>query len=153
MKKVYLLLGSNLEDRVKNIEFAISKLNECGLIISKRSSFYNTTPWGYKEQPEFLNIALECFTSLSPFALLEELKKIEKKMGREDTIRYGPRVIDIDIIFYEDLIIKTEKLTIPHPLMHERDFVLKPLCEIASDFIHPELKLSIKELCDNVKKL
>ncbi|MCX8033876.1 MAG: 2-amino-4-hydroxy-6-hydroxymethyldihydropteridine diphosphokinase [Thermodesulfovibrio sp.] len=150
MSRVYLLLGSNLGDRAKNIEIAISELKNCGLTISRRSSFYNTSPWGYKEQPEFLNIAIECFTSLSPFALLEEIKKIEKKMGRKDTIRYGPRIIDIDIIFYNNLILKTDKLIIPHPLMHKRDFVLKPLCEIAPDFVHPDLKLSVKELLDNL---
>uniref|UniRef100_A0A7C4AIL8 2-amino-4-hydroxy-6-hydroxymethyldihydropteridine pyrophosphokinase n=1 Tax=Thermodesulfovibrio aggregans TaxID=86166 RepID=A0A7C4AIL8_9BACT len=150
MHKVYLLLGSNIGDRKKNIEIALSELKHCGLIISKISSMYNTSPWGYIEQPEFLNVALECFTSLQPFDLLKEIKKIEKKMGRVDTVKYGPRIIDIDIIFYDDLILKSEELTIPHPLMHERLFVLKPLSEIAPDFVHPELKQSVKELIEKL---
>ncbi|GLI53569.1 2-amino-4-hydroxy-6-hydroxymethyldihydropteridine diphosphokinase [Thermodesulfovibrio yellowstonii] len=150
MHKVYLLLGSNLGNRGKNIDNAINELKACGLIISKKSSLYNTSPWGYTEQPEFLNQALECFTSFEPLELLKEIKKIEKKMGREKTVRYGPRIIDIDIIFYDDLIFKSDELTIPHPLMHERDFVLKPLCEIASDFVHPELKISVRKLLEKL---
>ncbi len=150
MHKIYLLLGSNLGDRQKNIDNAINELKACGIIISRKSSLYNTAPWGYTEQPEFLNQALECFTSLEPVELLEEIKKIEKKMGRIDIVRYGPRIIDIDIIFYDDLILKTDKLIIPHPLMHKRLFVLKPLNEIAPDFIHPELKLSVKNLLEKL---
>lgn len=150
MNRIYLLLGSNLNDRVKNIEVALSELKNFGIIISKKSSLYNTAPWGYTEQPEFLNQAIECLTSFNPIDLLKVIKKIEKKMGRKDTFRYGPRIIDIDIIFYDNIIFKSAELIIPHPLMHKRDFVLKPLCEIASDFIHPELKLSIKELLENL---
>ncbi len=150
MNRSYLLLGSNLDDRVKNIEVALYELKNSGIIISKKSSLYNTIPWGYTEQPEFLNQAIECLTSLNPIDLLRTVKKIEKKMGRKDTIRYGPRIIDIDIIFYNNIIFKSEELIIPHPLMHKRNFVLKPLCEIAPNFIHPELKLSIKELLDNL---
>lgn len=150
MHKIYLLLGSNLGDRQKNIDNAINELKACGIIISRKSSLYNTAPWGYTEQPEFLNQALECFTSLEPVELLEEIKKIEKKMGRIDIVRYGPRIIDMDIIFYDDLILKTDKLIIPHPLMHKRLFVLKPLNEIAPDFIHPELKLSVKNLLEKL---
>lgn len=150
MHRIYLLLGSNLGDRHKNIDNAINELKACGIIISRKSSLYNTAPWGYTEQPEFLNQAVEGFTSLEPFELLEEIKKIEKKMGRIDIVRYGPRIIDIDIIFYDDLILKTDKLIIPHPLMHKRLFVLKPLNEIAPDFIHPELKLSVKNLLEKL---
>lgn len=150
MHKVYLLLGSNLGDREKNIDNAIIELKARGLIISKKSSLYNTAPWGYTEQPEFLNLALECLTSLEPFELLKEIKKIEKKMGRENFIRYGPRIIDIDIIFYDDLIFKSDDLTIPHPLMHKRYFVLKPLSEIAPDFVHPLLKLTVKQLLEKL---
>lgn len=150
MHKVYLLLGSNLGDRNKNIEVAISELKDCGIIISKMSSFYNTKPWGYTEQPDFLNQAIECFTNLGAVELLREIKKIEKKLGRKNNIKYGPRIIDIDIIFYDDLILKSEELTIPHPLMHERYFVLKPLSEIAPDFVHPELKISVKNLLEKL---
>ncbi|MCX7988065.1 MAG: 2-amino-4-hydroxy-6-hydroxymethyldihydropteridine diphosphokinase [Thermodesulfovibrio sp.] len=150
MNRIYLLLGSNLGDRAKNIEVALSELKDCGIIVSKKSSLYNTVPWGYTDQPEFLNQAIECLTILEPLDLLRTLKQVEKKMGRKDTIRYGPRIIDIDIIFYDNIIFKSQELTIPHPLMHKRDFVLKPLCEIAPYFIHPELKLSVKELLDNL---
>lgn len=144
------MLGSNLGDREKNINDAINELQVSGIIISKKSSLYNTPPWGYTEQPDFLNQAIECLTSLEPFELLKEIKKIERKLGREKTVRYGPRIIDIDIIFYDDLIFKSDELTIPHPLMHKRDFVLKPLCEIAPDFVHPELKLSVKNLLEKL---
>lgn len=150
MNTVYLILGSNLGSRADNIQDAIEELKNCGLTILKKSSLYNTAPWGYKEQSDFLNMALECSTNLCPYTLLREIKDIEKKMGRKETIRYGPRIIDIDIIFYNNLILKSEQLTIPHPLMHKREFVLKPLCEIAPDFIHPELKLSVKQLLDNL---
>lgn len=150
MHKVYLLLGSNLGDREKNINDAINELQVSGIIISKKSSLYNTPPWGYTEQPDFLNQAIECLTSLEPFELLKEIKKIERKLGREKTVRYGPRIIDIDIIFFDDLIFKSDELTIPHHLMHKRDFVLKPLCEIAPDFVHPELKLSVKNLLEKL---
>lgn len=147
---VYLLLGSNLGERERNIEVAIKELEKLGLLIQKRSSLYNTAPWGYYKQPDFLNIAVECLTNIAPIELLRELKEIEKKMGRKETVRYGPRVIDIDIIFYNSLIIKTESLVIPHPLMHKRRFVLEPLCEIAPDFVHPELKLTVRELLDTL---
>ncbi len=150
MATVYLLLGSNLGDRAKNIENALEELEKIGVIILKKSSLYETKPWGYKKQPDFLNLAIECSTSLSPFDLLGEIKKIEIKMGRQNTIKYGPRIIDIDIIFYDNLILKSDTLTIPHPLMHEREFALKPLCEIAPHIIHPELKVSLKELLKQI---
>lgn len=150
MNTIYLVLGSNVGNRADNIQEAIEELKNCGLTILKESSLYNTAPWGYIEQSDFLNMALECSTNLCPYSLLKEIKDIEKKMGRKETIRYGPRIIDIDIIFYNNLIVKSEQLTIPHPLMHKREFVLKPLCEIAPDFIHPELKLSVKQLLDNL---
>lgn len=137
-------------DRQKNLELAIKELKNSGLIISKVSSVYNTSPWGYLKQPDFLNIAIECFTTLEPADLLREIKKIEKKMGRIKTIKYGPRIIDIDIIFYDDLIYESEELTIPHPLMHKRYFVLLPLNEIAPYYVHPRLKKSVKELLDNL---
>ncbi|MCS7163513.1 MAG: 2-amino-4-hydroxy-6-hydroxymethyldihydropteridine diphosphokinase [Thermodesulfovibrio sp.] len=150
MHKVYLLLGSNLGNREKNIEKAINELMLCGVRILKKSSLYNTAPWGYTEQPDFLNQAVEGLTSFEPTALLREIKKIERKMGRVETLRYGPRVIDIDIIFYDNIVFESKDLVIPHPLMHKREFVLKPLCEIAPDFIHPKLNLSVKKLLENL---
>lgn len=150
MHRVFLSIGSNLGDKEKNCFEAIDRLEKTGLIINKVSKIYITEPWGLKEQPDFANIAIEAFTLLSPFQLLHNLKKIEKNMGRQKTIKYGPRIIDIDIIFYDDLILKSEELTIPHPLMHERYFVLKPLSEIAPNFVHPELKISVKNLLEKL---
>lgn len=150
MNLIYLSLGSNLGDREKNLETALSELENEGVLILKKSSIYETAPWGYEKQPEFLNIAMEGLTLLGPYDLLKLIKEIESKMGRKKTIKYGPRVIDIDIIFYNNIILKSKVLTIPHPLMHKREFVLKPLCEIVPDFIHPELKLSVKEMLDNL---
>ncbi|MCS7214593.1 MAG: 2-amino-4-hydroxy-6-hydroxymethyldihydropteridine diphosphokinase [Thermodesulfovibrio sp.] len=150
MHRVFLLLGSNLGDRERNLEDAQNELKSSGLVILKKSSIHETSPWGYLEQPKFLNQAVECITSFPPFELLREIKKIEQKMGRVKTIIYGPRVIDIDIIFFDDLILYSEELTIPHPLMHLREFVLRPLNEIAPDFIHPLLKLSVSNLLDNL---
>lgn len=150
MNLIYLSLGSNLGDREKNLDTALSELKNEGIVILKKSSIYETAPWGYEKQPEFLNMAMEGLTLLEPYDLLKLIKEIENKIGRKKTIKYGPRVIDIDIIFYNNIILKSEVLTIPHPLMHKRDFVLKPLCEIASEFIHPELKISVKKLLDNL---
>ncbi|MEJ5226793.1 2-amino-4-hydroxy-6-hydroxymethyldihydropteridine diphosphokinase [Thermodesulfovibrio sp.] len=150
MNLIYLSLGSNLGDREKNLDTALSELKNEGIVILKKSSIYETAPWGYEKQPAFLNMAMEGLTLLEPYDLLKLIKEIENKMGRKKTIKYGPRVIDIDIIFYNNIILNSEVLTIPHPLMHKRDFVLKPLCEIASEFIHPELKISVKKLLDNL---
>ncbi len=148
---VYLLIGSNLGDREHNLKIALEHLKEYNIIISKTSSIHNTSPWGFKDQPDFLNQAIEAFTTLEPYDLLKKLKNIEKQMGRIKSLKYGPRIIDIDIIFYNDLILESEELSIPHPLMHMRDFVLKPLYEIAPDFIHPKLNLSVRDLLINLK--
>lgn len=150
MNRVYLILGTNLGEKKKNIEKALSELEKRDIKITKMSNLYITTPWGYSEQPDFLNLAVESYTNLDPFTLLREIKNIEIEMGRVRTERYGPRVIDIDIIFYNDLIIKTNELTIPHPLMHERYFVLKPLSDIAPNFLHPELHLTVRELLNRL---
>ncbi len=150
MHRVFLSIGSNLGEKEKNCLQAIEMLEKAGLIIDKKSSIYITKPWGFKNQPDFANMAVEAFTELKPLELLKLIKKIERKMGRKPSIKYGPRIIDIDIIFYDDLILKSEKLIIPHPFMHERYFVLKPLSEIAPYFIHPELKLSVKKLLEKL---
>ncbi|MGC9045127.1 MAG: 2-amino-4-hydroxy-6-hydroxymethyldihydropteridine diphosphokinase [Thermodesulfovibrio sp.] len=150
MHRVFLSIGSNIGEKEKNCLQAIAILEQSGLIINKTSSIYITKPWGFKNQPDFANMAVEAFTDFDPRELLQLIKKIEKQMGRKSTIKYGPRIIDIDIIFYDNLIYESENLNIPHPLMHKRYFVLKPLVEIAPDFVHPVLGLTIKELFDNL---
>jgi 2-amino-4-hydroxy-6-hydroxymethyldihydropteridine diphosphokinase len=111
-----------------------------------QSPIYQTEPWGYIEQPLFLNQVIEAESSFSPHDLLKYLKMKEVELGRKPTIRYGPRVIDIDILFYNTLIFHSPELTIPHPKLHERAFVLVPLADIAPDFVHPVYQKTIREL-------
>lgn len=111
---------------------------------------HETEPWRVKDQPRFINMAIEIETGLESKELLRILKIVEKELGRKESFKWGPRSIDLDILLFDDLVLKEDDLEIPHPLMHERDFVLKPLCEIAPDIIHPVLK---KKICDLVKKL
>jgi 2-amino-4-hydroxy-6-hydroxymethyldihydropteridine diphosphokinase len=146
MAIVYVGLGSNLGDRHKNCLRAIELLKQHGLLVTKQSSLYETEPWGLTEQPEFVNMAVEIETELAPEALLALLKNIEKDMGRRNTVRWGPRIMDLDILLYDDIIMNTDALTIPHPLMHEREFVLRPLSEIAEEKVHPVLKKKIGDL-------
>jgi len=146
MSIVYIGIGSNLGDRQANCIYSIDLLGEKGTIVRKKSSLYETDPWSMKDQPKFLNMAVEIETDLSPEHLLVFVKKIEKKMGRKESFQWGPRLIDLDILLYGNIVINKEDLKIPHPLMHERDFVLRPLNEIAPDVKHPLLQLSVKEL-------
>ncbi|MEY4052368.1 MAG: 2-amino-4-hydroxy-6-hydroxymethyldihydropteridine diphosphokinase [Chitinophagia bacterium] len=140
MNNVYLLIGGNMGDRMANLACARDSINiKCGSIISS-SSIYETEAWGYKDQPTFLNQALALETTLEAEKLLEEILKIEIALGRKREIPLGPRNIDIDIIYYNNEIIDTSNLTIPHPSMAERKFVLLPLTEIAGSFIHPILQ-------------
>ncbi len=152
MAIVYLGIGSNLGDRHKNCLRAIELLRQNGLVVTKQSSMHETEPWGVTQQPGFINMTVEVVTDLAPLKLLELFKKIEKDIGRQDTTKWGPRIIDLDILLYDDIILKTDSLIIPHPLMHEREFVLGPLSEIAGDFIHPVLKKSITDLLKETKK-
>ncbi len=144
--RIFLSLGSNLGNRKINLSKALRFIEEKDIRIKKVSSIYKTPPWGKKDQPEFLNQVIEAETEVSPKKLLNTCKEIEKKMGRKKGERWGPRIIDIDILFYGEKIIKEENLTIPHPLITERAFVLLPLYEIAPDFIHPVRKEKIKAL-------
>ncbi|RPI37880.1 MAG: 2-amino-4-hydroxy-6-hydroxymethyldihydropteridine diphosphokinase [Nitrospiraceae bacterium] len=146
MAIVYIGLGSNLGDRHKNCLRAIELLKQNGLSVTRQSSMYETEPWGLTGQPEFVNMAVETETELAPEPLLALLKKIEKDMGRRDIVRWGPRIIDLDILFYDDITMNTDALTIPHPLLHEREFVLRPLSEIAEKKVHPVLKKKIGEI-------
>lgn len=134
--RVFLALGTNLNNREENLHRAILEISEIATIIAK-SSIYETDPVGYIDQERFLNMAIEIETNLKPKELLNQLLQIEQKMGRVREIKNGPRIIDLDILLYEDQIIKSTELQIPHPLMTERKFVLEPLNEIAGDVIYP----------------
>lgn len=146
MHKVFITIGSNLGDRMKNIEVALKKMEDYGLRIIKKSSIIETEPYGFKEQGKFLNGVILIETDLDPFDLLNLLLNIEKEMGRERKIRWGPRNIDLDIIFYDDLVINTDNLKIPHPDAHNRTFVMGPLSEIDPDFVHPVLNKKVKDI-------
>lgn len=141
----YLCLGSNIGDRSSNLHKAASLLDP-KVHIETLSPIYQTEPWGYSDQPTFLNQVIKSDTDLEPFDLLEFVKGIEVSMGRQETFRFGPRIIDLDILFYDDLILDTPKLTIPHPRIRERAFVLIPLAEIAPELLHPVFKKTILEL-------
>jgi 2-amino-4-hydroxy-6-hydroxymethyldihydropteridine diphosphokinase len=149
MNKAYLLTGTNMGEREQNLETAREWIEaECGKI-SLISLLYETAAWGKTEQPAFLNQALEIQTGLNAAQLIRHILKIEKNMGRVREEKYGPRLIDIDIIFFADEIIATSFLKIPHPEMQNRRFVLVPLNEIIPDFIHPVLKKTVRELLDD----
>ncbi len=129
----YIGIGSNLGDRLKNCKDAVSKLdNHPKIKVTKVSSWIETDPVGYTDQPKFINGAIEIKTSLSPVELLKTLKQIEKEIGREETFRWGPRTIDLDLLLYDSLTMKTIDLTLPHPHIKDRDFVKIPLLEIAT---------------------
>jgi len=149
----YLSMGSNLGDRLRYLKKAIEKIGESKRIsVINISSIYETEPVGNENQPRFLNLVIEVQTSLDPLPLLERLLAIEKEMGRKREDRWGPRNIDIDILIYDDLVMESDQLTIPHPRMHQRKFVLVPLAEIAPQTLHPLLKKNVKEIkesCDD----
>lgn len=148
----YLGLGSNVGDREEYIEQAVFLLEKNpGIQVTKRSTNYETEPEGGSDQPPFINAALEIRTKLLPAKLLEICQEIETALGREREVEWGPRTIDIDILLYGDLIVSEDKLQVPHPLMHERLFVLKPLREIALHAVHPVLEKTIEALYDERK--
>ena len=152
MTKVYAGLGSNLGNKRENITRAIGRIDAYeGICIKEKSGFYDTTPVGGPPQPDYVNCVIEMETEIGPQILLKEFKKIEVELGRKPGVRWGPRVVDLDILLYGDRIINDHNLKIPHACMHERVFVLEPLCEISSDIKHPVSGISFSALLEKLK--
>jgi 2-amino-4-hydroxy-6-hydroxymethyldihydropteridine diphosphokinase len=152
MRKVYVGLGSNLGNRKKYLVSAIARIDSCREIcVVNKSSFYETKPVGGPSQPDYVNCVIELDTETEPQSLLEEFKGIELELGRKPGTRWGPRVIDIDILLYGNKVINDSNLKVPHESMHKRIFVLEPLCEISPDFKHPVLRKTIFELLKDLK--
>lgn len=147
--KVYIALGTNLGERLDNLKNAVDSLPPEVRVI-KASPVYETPPWGYLDQADFLNQVLEAETDLPPVELLAHLKIIEQKIGRTTSFKYGPRLIDLDILFYDDLILETASLSIPHPKIQERAFVLVPLTDLNPDIRHPDSGKTMQELLENL---
>ena len=137
MKKAVIALGSNVGDTLANLKEAVSRLEENGCRVLKTSHLYQTEPWGYADQDDFLNGAVLIETDLAPFALLDVTQGIERTMGRKKLFLNGPRNIDLDILIYEDETVRSDRLTIPHPRLGERLFVLRPLMDIVPDMTVP----------------
>ncbi len=151
MTKVYLSTGSNLGDRLSHLQKAVDTLNETpGIQVTRVSSVYETEPWGYLDQPRFLNQVVELETDIPPLKLLPIMKQMERDLGRTPNFKNGPRVIDLDIILYGDQIIEQEGLIIPHPHVEERAFVLVPLADLAPDFVHPVLCKTIRQMEEEI---
>jgi 2-amino-4-hydroxy-6-hydroxymethyldihydropteridine diphosphokinase len=145
---IFLLLGSNLGDRAENLRRASAEIGLLKCAIKKKSAIYETAPWGKNDQQDFYNQVIELETSLEPQVLLEKILAIEMKLGRVRTEQWGPRTIDIDILLFGHMIVNTTTLTLPHPGIPMRRFVLVPLTEVAPDVIHPVLNKSVKALLE-----
>ena len=151
MNRAVILSGSNEGGLLKNLENAIDLISRQIGVVSKTSSVYETEPWGNTNQPVFNNQVIEVLTPLSAQSLMKTLLHIEKEMGRERKVKWAPRIIDLDILYYNNDIIQEEKLVIPHPHLHERRFTLVPLTELFPDMMHPVLKLRNKDLLAELK--
>lgn len=150
---VYISLGSNLGDRLENCRQGMAALDDSGAgRVESISRYYFTEPMEYKDQPWFVNAAAKIRTRLDAPAFLAVLKSLEAASGRKDTgVRFGPRSLDFDIIFFDDRVIDSPGLIVPHPRMQHREFVLRPLCDLAPDLVHPVLKKTIRELFDDLE--
>ena len=152
--RAYLGLGSDMGDREASLNAAVTRLaGNPSTTILKSSSIYETAPWGFTDQPDFLNCVLEIETRLSPLALLVQAKDVEQEIGRQPSRQYGPRLIDVDILLYgsETLHLADPDLQIPHPRMEQRAFVLIPLAELAGELTHPTLHRTISEIAGKVE--
>ena len=153
--QVFVSVGSNLGDKIENCQKGIKGLLADGRsILVGSSSFYRTSPVDYKDQDWFVNLVVKIKTALNPFDLLNKIQGIQKAMGRKTgTVRFGPRVLDLDIIFFDDQVIQTDTLEIPHPRMHKRRFVLKPICDIEPSMMHPLLGRDMQSLLGGLQDL
>lgn len=149
--EIYIALGTNLGKRESNLRAAIEALPPKVRVVAL-SPIYETAPWRVADQPDFLNQVIRAETELSPQDLLDYLKQIEMDMGRKPTYRYGPRLIDLDILFYDDCVMETPGLSIPHPRLHKRAFVLVPLMDLNPQLQHPITGQSVKELLEDVDR-
>jgi 2-amino-4-hydroxy-6-hydroxymethyldihydropteridine diphosphokinase len=152
MNKVYIAFGSNIGDRGKTIDAALEIVEQRGMKLIRKSNIYETEPYGYTDQPPFINGAIEVETSLSCREVLKTLLSIESELGRVREFRWGPRNIDLDIIFFNDEVYNEDDLKVPHPDMQNRDFVLRPLNDIAPDFVHPVLRKKIRDIFEALGK-
>ena len=146
----YICAGSNIGDKQLNCKNGIDALTmDSACVLKGQSAYYKTAPVDYRDQDWFVNVVFKIETTLDPLQLLAHLKSIEQEAGRlADTVRFGPRILDLDIIFYDDLVMHTPRLVIPHPRMHKRRFVLKPICDIDPEAFHPIFKKSVQQLLD-----
>lgn len=150
---IYLLLGSNLGDRAANLLYALEALEQVPIEVIAQSELYETAAWGIESQPSFLNQVVEISTELEPESLLQHLLKVEQQMGRKRKVKWGERLIDIDILYYGDRIIEGTTLTVPHPHIPERRFTLVPLCELVPLLVHPVLGKTQQELLNSCSDL
>jgi 2-amino-4-hydroxy-6-hydroxymethyldihydropteridine diphosphokinase len=147
----YISVGSNLGDKLENCRRGIRRLERDEVRLKAESRIYQTEPVDYLDQDWFINIVVKIETLLDPFRLLRLLQSIQRKAGRvQDSIRFGPRVLDLDIIFYDEVVIHSAQLVIPHPRMHKRRFVLQPLCDIDPAIMHPVLKTDVRTLLNQL---